>query len=45
MVSLATLIAERGGDNPVVGVKPLTCPVCRGKRTTFIVTAPAKGAD
>jgi hypothetical protein len=33
--SLAALIQERGGDARVVGMKPLTCPGCLGRRTTF----------
>lgn len=43
LVSLPELIAERGPDNPVVCMKPLTCPGCQGRRTTFCITAPAKG--
>ena len=35
---MPTLIAERGGDSPVVGMKPLTCPGCHGRRTTFSIT-------
>jgi hypothetical protein len=43
LVSLPALIKERGGDSPVVGMKPLTCPGCQGRRTIFQITAPAKG--
>jgi hypothetical protein len=42
-VSLLALIKERGGDARVVGMKPLTCPGCQGRRTTFQITAPSKG--
>ena len=43
VVSLPALIRERGGDARVVGMKPLACPGCQGRRTTFQITAPAKG--
>jgi hypothetical protein len=42
-VSLPALIKERGGDSKVVGMRPLTCPGCQGRRTTFQITAPARG--
>jgi hypothetical protein len=42
VASLPKLITERGGDARVVGMKPLTCPGCQGRRTTFQITAPAK---
>jgi hypothetical protein len=42
-VSLPELIAERGPNGPVIGMKPLTCPGCQARRTTFRITAPAKG--
>src|ERR1700730_1581823 len=28
---------------PVVGMKPLACPGCQGRRTTFQIIAPSKG--
>ena len=43
VVSLPTLIAERGGGARVVGMKPVTCPGCQRRRTTFQITPPAKG--
>ena len=39
-VSMTALIAERGADCLVRGMKPLTCPGCQGKRTQFSITAP-----
>jgi hypothetical protein len=42
-VSLPALIKERGGDSRYIGMKPLTCPGCLGRRTTFQITAPSKG--
>jgi hypothetical protein len=42
-VSLPALIKERGGDAHVVGMRPLVCPGCGGRRTTFQVTAPRSG--
>jgi hypothetical protein len=42
-VSIVALIKERGGEARVVGMKPLTCPGCQGRRTKFQITAAAKG--
>jgi hypothetical protein len=42
-VSLPALIKERRGDCRYIGMRPLSCPGCRGRRTTFQVTAPARG--
>ncbi len=42
-VSIAALIAERGEDCRVRGMKPLTCPGCEGKRTQFSITARSRG--
>ena len=42
-VSLPALIKDRGGECRYIGIKPLTCPGCQGRRTTFQITAPAKG--
>ena len=38
-----SLINERGGDCRYIGMKPLTCPDCQGRRTKFQITAPSKG--
>jgi hypothetical protein len=38
-VSIAGLITELGEDCPLVGLKPLPCPVCGRKHTTFSTTA------
>ena len=42
-VSIVVLIRERGADSPVVGMKPLPCPVCGGHLTNLTITAPSKG--
>ena len=42
-VSMSALIAERGEDCRVRGMKPLTCPGCAGTRTLFSVTTLRKG--
>jgi hypothetical protein len=42
-VSLPALIKERGDDCRYIGMKPLTCPGCQGRRTTFQIIAPSKG--
>jgi hypothetical protein len=38
-VSLPALIKERGGDRRAVGMKPLRCPGCQGRRTSFQIAA------
>jgi hypothetical protein len=38
-VSIIALTRERGAYSPVVGMKPLPCPVCGG----LTITAPSKG--
>jgi hypothetical protein len=43
LVLLPSLITERGGDARVAGMNPLMCPGCQERRTTFQITAPAKG--
>jgi hypothetical protein len=37
-VSIVALIKERGGDCKGVGMKPLACPSCGGRRTRLQVT-------
>jgi hypothetical protein len=38
-VDMAALIAERGGDCKIVGMKPLVCPGCgRERRTQYSIT-------
>ena len=39
-VDLAALIAERGPDSPVVGMAPLRCPYCGGRRTEIRILGP-----
>jgi hypothetical protein len=41
-VDMVELMLERGWECPVVGMKPLTCPGCEGKRTQFSITTPGK---
>jgi hypothetical protein len=40
---MPVLIAARGGDSPVVGMRPLRCAACLGRETEIRVTAPSKG--
>jgi hypothetical protein len=40
---MPALIRERGADSPVVGMKPLPCPVCGDHLTNLTITAPSKG--
>jgi hypothetical protein len=42
-VSLPALIKERGGDCRYIGMRPLSCPDCQGRRTKFQIIAPSKG--
>jgi hypothetical protein len=42
-VSLPARIKERGGDCRYIGMKPLTCPGCQGRRTPFQIIAPGVG--
>jgi hypothetical protein len=42
-VSMPALIRERGADSPVVGMKPLPCPVCGGHLTNLTIMVPSKG--
>jgi hypothetical protein len=42
-VAIAVVIKQRGGDSPVVGMRPLACPRCGSRRTDFRITAPSKG--
>jgi hypothetical protein len=41
-VDMAALVAERGADSPIVGMKPLRCPSCGGVRTERRVTVAPK---
>jgi hypothetical protein len=43
IVSMVALVRERVGDSRVVSMKPLECPGCGGRRTSFTITAPSKG--
>ena len=43
-ISLPALIAERGGNSPVVRMKPARCPRC-GELAEHRITAPSKGRD
>jgi hypothetical protein len=45
MVSMPTLIAARGPDSPIVGMRPLTCAGCGSRETEIRVTAPSKGGS
>jgi hypothetical protein len=42
-VPMPVLIAARGADSPVVGMRPLRCAVCLARETEIRVTAPSKG--
>jgi hypothetical protein len=42
-VSIAKLITELGEDCPLVGLKPLPCPGCGRKHTTFSTIVLPKG--
>jgi len=44
-VPMLALIAVRGADSPVVGMRPLTCAGCGGRETEIRITAPSKGSD
>jgi hypothetical protein len=37
-VDMVELIKERGWDCRIVGMKPLTCPGCEGRRTRYSIT-------
>jgi hypothetical protein len=41
-VDMAALVAERGADSPIVGMKSLRCPSCGGVRTERRVTVAGK---
>jgi hypothetical protein len=43
LVPMPVLIAARGADSPVVGMRPLRCAACLGRETEIRVTAPSKG--
>jgi hypothetical protein len=45
LVPMPVLIAARGADNPVVGMRPLRCAACLGGETEIRVTAPSKGGS
>ena len=42
-VPMPLLIAARGADSPVVGMRPLRCAGCGGRETEIRITAPSKG--
>ena len=42
-IPLPALIAARGADSPVVGMRPVRCAGCHGRETEIRITAPAKG--
>ena len=42
-VSMPVLIAARGADRLVVGMRPLRCAGCRGRETENLVAAPSNG--
>jgi hypothetical protein len=42
-VPMPVLIATRGADSPVVGMRPLTCAGCGVRETEIRVTAAFKG--
>jgi hypothetical protein len=42
LIVLDTL-KDRGGECRYIGMKPLACPGCQGRRTTFQIIAPSKG--
>jgi hypothetical protein len=41
-VSLQVLILERGRDSSCIGMAPLRCPGCEGRRTQYTIVAPSK---
>jgi hypothetical protein len=41
-VPMPSLIAARGADSPMVGMRPLRCAACLGRETEIRVTAPSK---
>jgi hypothetical protein len=41
-VPMPALIAARGPDSPVVGMRPLRCAGCLGREAEIRVTAPSK---
>jgi hypothetical protein len=41
---MPVLIAARGADSPVVGMRPLKCAGCGEQETEIRVTAPSRGA-
>ena len=43
LVPMTLLIATRGPDSPVVGMRPVTCARCLGRKTEIRVLAPSKG--
>jgi hypothetical protein len=40
---MPALIAARGADSLVVGMRPLRCAGCGGRETEIRITAPSKG--
>ena len=45
LVPTLVLVAARGADSPIVGIRPLTCAGCGGRETEIRVTAPSKGGS
>ena len=41
-VPILVLIAARGTDSPVVGMRPVRCARCLGRETEIRITAPSK---
>jgi hypothetical protein len=42
-VPMPVLIAARGADSSIAGMRPLMCAGCGGRETEIRVTAPSKG--
>jgi hypothetical protein len=42
-IDMTEFIRQRGADQPIIGMRPLVCPSCGGRRTQFRVTVLPKG--
>ena len=42
-IPVPVLIAVRGANSPVVGMRPVRCAACGGGETEIRITAPSKG--
>ena len=42
-IDLARLIAERGAAMSIIGMLPVACPRCGGRRTEIRITTPSRG--